>query len=190
MTNLMKAARLLLLDLASTFALLVVYFATHNMRLAAGCGIACGLIQIGRQFIKKRPIATMEYLSLGLVVVSATASLLTGDPRFIMLKPSLIYVAIGIVMLRPGWQNRYLPPVARETLSDVVYIFGFIWASLMFASAALNVVAALNFGIATWSAFMSLYTIVSKVGLFLVQYGVMRVVGARRSRTRVALVAS
>jgi intracellular septation protein A len=188
MTNLLKAARLLLLDMASTFALLVVYLATHNMKLAVGCGMAIGIIQIGREFIRKQPIDTMQYLSLVLVVVSGTASLLTGDPRFVMLKPSLIYVAIGIVMLRPGWQNRYLPPVVRETLPDVAYIFGFVWAALMFTSAALNIVAALSVSITTWSAFMSAYAIASKLGLFLIQYTVMRVIGARRHRTRTALV--
>ena len=187
MTNLMNAAKLLLLDLASTFVLLVVYLATHNMPLAVGCGMALGIIQIGRQFIKKQPIDTMQYLSLFLVVVSGTASLLTGDPRFVMLKPSLIYVAIGIVMLRPGWQNRYLPPIAREIVPDVAYSFGFVWAALMFASAVLNIVVALNFSVTTWSAFMSLYAIVSKLGLFLIQYTVMRATGARRSRARVAL---
>jgi len=187
MANLLKAASLLLLDMASTFALLVVYLATHNMKLAVGCGMAIGIIQIGREFIRKQPIDTMQYLSLFLVVVSGSASLLTGDPRFVMLKPSLIYIALGIVMLRPGWQNRYLPPVVRETIPDVATIFGFVWAALMFASAALNIVVALNFSVTTWSAFMSAYAIASKLGLFLIQYTVMRTITARRHRTPAAL---
>ncbi|HEY4174117.1 MAG TPA: septation protein IspZ [Rhodopila sp.] len=187
MTNLLKAAKLLLLDLASTFALVVVYLATNNMPLAAGCGMAVGIIQIGRQVVRKQPIDTMQYLSLVLVVASITASLLTGDPRFVMLKPSLIYIALGIVMLRPGWQNRYLPPIVQETIPDVAIIFGFVWAALMFASAVLNIVVALNFSVTTWSAFMSVYAIGSKLGLFLIQYTVMRSITTRRRRPPVAL---
>jgi intracellular septation protein len=190
MTNLLKSAKLLLLDMASTFALLVVYLATHNMPLAVGIGMAFGIIQIGWEFARKQPIDTMQYLSLFLVVGSGTAALLTGDPRFVMLKPSIIYTVVGIVMLRPGWQNRYLPPIALETVPDVAYIFGFVWAALMFASAALNIVVALNFSVTTWSAFMSLYAIVSKLGLFLIQYTVMRAIGVRRHRSQAVLAGS
>lgn len=97
-----------------------------------------------------------------------------------MVKPSLIYVIVGVVMLKPGWMNRYLPPAAMAVVPDVAFIFGFVWAGLMFFSAALNVFVALNFSVVAWSAFMSAYAIVSKAGLFLVGYGTMRYIGARR----------
>jgi intracellular septation protein len=94
-------------------------------------------------------------------------------------------------MLKPGWMNRYLPPIAQEIVPDIAFVFGFVWAALMFASAVLNAVVALNFGVATWSAVMSLYAIASKIGLFLIQYAVMRVIGVRRRRRgRMALAAS
>jgi intracellular septation protein len=190
MKNLLQAGRLLLLDLASTLALLAVFLLTRNIALSVGLGMALGIAQIGWQFFRKQPVDTMQYLSLFLVVASGTATLITGDARFVMLKPSLIYLIVGIVMLKPGWMNRYLPPIAQELVPDIAFIFGFIWAALMFASAMLNIVVAMNFGVATWSAFMSLYAIVSKIGLFLIQYAVMRVIGIRRRRTRMALAAS
>ena len=187
MKNLLRASKLLLLDMASTFVLLVVYLATKNMAVSVGCGMALGVGQIGWEYLRGKPIDTMQYLSLFLVLGSGTAVLLTGDPRFIMIKPSVIYSVVGIVMLRPGWLNRYLPPIAQELVPDVAYVFGFVWAGLMFASAVLNVVVALNFDVATWSAFMSVYAIVSKIGLFLIQYAVMRAITARRHRTPAAL---
>jgi hypothetical protein len=52
----------------------------------------------------------------------------------------------------------------------------------MFATAALNIVVALNFSIAAWSTFMSVFAIASKAGLFLVQYATMRAIGVRRRR--------
>jgi intracellular septation protein len=190
MKNLFQAAKLLLLDMASTFLLLVVYLATNNMPLAVALGMTLGIAQIGWEFLRKKPIDTMQYLSLFLVVGSGLATLITRDPRFVMMKPSFIYIVVGIVMLRPGWLNRYLPPIATEVVPDIAFIFGFVWAGLMFVSAAVNIVVALNFDIATWSAFMSLFAIVSKIGLFLVQYVVMRTIGIRRRRTQVALAAS
>jgi intracellular septation protein A len=187
MKNLLKAAQLLLLDMASTFVLLVVYLATKNMPVAVGFGMVLGVAQIGWEFVRKRPIDTMQYLSLFLVIGSGGAALLTGDPRFVMIKPSVIYTVVGIVMLKPGWLNRYLPPIAQELVPDVAFIFGFVWATLMFVSAALNIVVALNFSVTTWSAFMSAYAIVSKLGLFLIQYAAMRAIGVHRRRTQVVL---
>lgn len=88
-------------------------------------------------------------------------------------------------MLKPGWMNRYLPPVAMEIVPDIAVIFGYVWAGLMFFSAALNIFVALNFSVVAWSAFMSIYAIASKAALFLIAYATMRMIGIRR-RARMA----
>ena len=182
MKDLFAAAKLLLLDMASTVFFLVVFLLTKDIPLAVVLGVALGVAQIGWEFIRKRPIDTMQWLSLFLVVGAGTATLITNDPRFVMVKPSLIYLVVGIVMLKPGWMNRYLPPVAKELVPDIAFIFGFVWSGLMFFSAALNLIVALNFSVATWASFMSVYGIVSKLGLFLIQYATMRYIGIRRRR--------
>jgi intracellular septation protein len=182
MKNLFAAAKLLLLDLASTFFFLVVFLLTKNIPLSVALGVALGVAQIGWEFARKKPVDTMQWMSLFLVVGSGAATLLTNDPRFVMVKPSLIYVVVGVVMLKPGWMNRYLPPIANELVPDIAVIFGFVWAGLMFFSAALNVIVAVNFGVVTWASFMTVYGIVSKLGLFLIQYATMRYIGVRRRR--------
>jgi intracellular septation protein len=187
MSNLLQTAKLLLLDMASTFALLAVYLLTKSMPLAVGLGMTLGVFQIGWEYVRKRPIDTMQYLSLFLVLGSGGAALLTGNPRFVMIKPSVIYVAVGVVMLRPGWQNRYLPPIAQDLVPDLAFVFGFVWAALMFSSAALNVVVALNFSVMMWSAFMASYAFISKLGLMLIQYTTMRAIGVRRRRAQMVL---
>jgi intracellular septation protein A len=180
MRSLFAAAKLLLLDMASTFVFLLLFLLTKNLPLSVVVGMALGVAQIGWQLARKTPIDTMQWMSLCLVLGFGAATLITNDPRFIMVKPSLIYVIVGVVMLKPGWMNRYLPPAAMAVVPDVAFIFGFVWAGLMFFSAALNVVVALNFSVVTWSAFMSVYAIVSKAALFLIGYGTMRYIGARR----------
>ena len=99
----------------------------------------------------------------------------------------VIYLIVGIVMLKRGWMNRYLPPIALELVPDIAIIVGYAWSGLMFFSAGLNLVVALNFSVATWSAAMSIWGIASKLALFLVQYVTMRAVGGRRGRVRPGL---
>jgi intracellular septation protein len=182
MKDLLQAARLLLLDLASTVFFLILFLLTHNTLLSVALGVALGIIQIGIQFVRRKPIDTMEWLSLFLVIAAGTATLLTDDPRFVLLKPSVIYVIVGIVMLKPGWLNRYLPEIVKAVASDVAVIVGFVWAGLMFLSAAVNVVVALAASLQTWAVVMPVFGIVSKVIVFLSGFLILRFTTRRRIR--------
>jgi intracellular septation protein len=144
MNHLLHSARLLVSDLASTLLFLAVLLITKDLMLAVALGVGLGVVQIGWLMARRKPIDTMQWLSIGLVVASGLATMLTRDPRFVMLKPSVIYCIVGAYMLRPGWMNRYLPAIARQTVADLAYLFGFIWAGLMFVSAALNIALALT----------------------------------------------
>jgi len=187
MRDLLNAAKLLLLDLASTILFLVVYLLTHNTILAVSLGIALAFVQIGTQFVRENPINTMEWLSLFLVVTSGTATLLTSDPRFVLFKPSVIYVIVGVVMLKPGWLNRYLPDIARAVVPDVTEIVGFAWSGLMFVSAAVNAFVALTRSVETWAVVMPIYGIVTKAAALLAGFVALRVIARRRVRAMPAL---
>lgn len=189
MKSLFQAGKLLLLDMASTFFFLFLYLLTKNITLSVLLGMALGAVEIGWEFVRKKPIDTMQWMSLFLVLGAGTATLLTDDPRFVMIKPSVIYCVVGIVMLKRGWMNRYLPPVAIELIPDIATIFGYAWAGLMFFSAGLNLIVALNFSVMTWSKFMSTYAIVSKLALFLIGYATMRTIAVKR-RARLAAIPS
>jgi intracellular septation protein A len=180
MRNLFEAGKLLLLDMAATLFFLVIYLLTHNVPLSVVLGMALGTAQIGYRLARRKPIDTMQWMSLFLVLGAGAVTLITHDPRFVMIKPSVIYIIVGVVMLRRGWMNRYLPPIAIERVPDVAVVLGYVWSGLMFFSAVLNVIVALNFSVVTWSAAMSIYGIVSKAALFLIGYATMRIVGARR----------
>jgi intracellular septation protein len=187
MRDFLNAAKLLLLDLASTILFLVLFLLTHSIVLSVGFGIAVGLAQIGIKFVRRKPIDTMEWLSLFLVIAAGTATLLTDDPRFVLFKPSVIYTIVGVVMLKSGWMNRYLPPIARAVVPDVAVIVGFVWAGLMFVSAAVNALVALTCSVATWALVMPIFGVVSKVVVFLSGFAAMRIVGVRRVRAMPAL---
>ncbi len=186
MANLMHSARLLVSDFASTILFLVVLLITRDLMLAVALGVGLGIVQIGWMTLRRQKIDTMQWLSIGLVVVSGIATMLTSDPRFVMLKPTVIYCIVGAYMLKPGWMNRYMPPIAVQMVPDIVWMFGFVWAGLMFGSAVLNIVLALALDPISWSATMSIWGIASKVALFLFQYATMRLIGMRRGRAAAA----
>jgi intracellular septation protein A len=182
MKHFLDAARLLLLDLASTLFFLILFLLTHNMILSVGLGMALGVTQIAIQFVRREPVHVMEWLSLVLVIAVGTATLLTDDPRFMLFKPSVIYVIVGIVMLRAGWMNRYLPAIARAVASDVAVIVGFVWAGLMFVSAAVNAFVALAWGVPIWAVVMPVFGIVSKLAVFVAGFLAIRLTVIRRIR--------
>jgi len=182
--NLFEAGKLLLLDMAATLFFLALYLLTHSVTLAVVLGMALGVALIGWQLARRKPIDTMQWMSLFLVLGAGTVTLLTDDPRFVIIKPTVIYIVVGVVMLKRGWINRYMPPIALELVPDIAIILGYVWSGLMFFSAALNLIAALNFSVVTWSATMSIWGITSKLVLFLIGYATMRTIGPARYRRR------
>ena len=186
MRQLFASSRLLLLDMASTFLFLAVFLLTRSIALSVALGMALGVAQVGWEFARRKPVDVMQWMSFFIVLASGTAALITANPRFVMLKPTIIYCVVGVVMLRRGWMNRYLPPAAVEWVPDIAIIFGYAWAGLMFLSAALNLIAAMSFSVTAWSAFMSVWAVASKVALFLISYATMRYVGTRRHRAQMS----
>jgi len=166
MKNLLSAARVLALDLASTILFLAVYLLSDNLLLAVGLGMVLGAAQIAWQLHRKQQIGSLQWLSVVLVLASGTATLLTHDPTFVMLKR--------------GWMNRYLPERAAP-VADVATTFGYVWAAMMFGSAALNIALALSLEPKSWAAAMSAWGLASKIGLFLIQYATMTAIGRRRA---------
>jgi intracellular septation protein A len=182
MKDFFQASRVLLLDMASTLLFLAVYVLTDNLFLAVGIGMALGIGQIGWEAAHRRPVEALQWLSLVIILSSGAATFVTDSPLFVMLKPTVIYIVVGIVMLKRGWMNRYLPPIAQATVPDLGILFGYVWAGLMFFSAGLNILLALTLDTATWAAVKSVYAIASKALLFAIQYGVMKSTGIRRAR--------
>jgi intracellular septation protein len=179
MHPLLYAARPLLLDFLSTIVFLALVALKVDPTIAAGLAIAIGVGQVLFLKVTGRPVAPLQWMGLGLVLVFGTASLLTHDIRFLMVKPTIIYLLIGGVMLKRGWMLRYLPPAAAGHADDVMTAFGYVWAGLMLVTAVLNAIVAVAFT-AHWVAFMAIFPMVTKIALFAIQYGVTRAIVIRR----------
>lgn len=181
MYNLFYAGRPIIVD-----SLGVIFFAAlvalgMNPAQAAAIGVATTAGHVVLLKLLRRPVAPLQWMSLVLVLASGLATYATEDPRFVMVKPTLVYAAIGAVMLKPGWMLRYIPPVAKAHVEDVATIFGYVWAGLIFATGAANLVVALAFT-AWWPAFVATVPLASKLLLFAVQFAVTRRIARARIR--------
>lgn len=177
---LFHAGKWLLADLISTLVFSGLYAVTHSIALATGLGVAVGVGQIASEKIRGRPVDAMQWMSLALVVFFGAASLFTDDPRFVMIKPTLIYTLVGVTMLSRGWMLRYMTPVVLDHGGDAITAFGYIWSALMLASGALNLGLALHGDVRLWAWFVGVFPLGSKLGLFAVQYLVTRHIVRRR----------
>lgn len=157
--------------------------------LAAGAGIVPATVAgtvvavavVGYELARGNKVAALQWISLASVLLTAAATLFTGDPRFVMAKPTIVYLIVGTAMLRKGWLNRYIPPEQMEIVGDVMDRFGMIWSAMMFASAALNLIVALFFT-TWWPLFIGIFPLASKFGLFAVHIMVVHVVMQARLR--------
>jgi len=181
MKNFLYAVRPLVYDSLGIIVFAVLVMLDTDVLVAAVAGLVIAAAIVFLDLARRRPVPALQWISLLLMLVSTVATYLTNDPRFVMAKPSVVYLIVGCVMLKPGWMNRYVPEDSLPLIGDRMTLFGFVWAGLMFASAALNIGLALSLDAKTWAALMSGWGLFSKIGLFLIQYATMTAIGRRRA---------
>src|SRR5579859_4425594 len=103
MNGLLFAARPLISDFLPTIVFAVLVALKVDVRAATAAALLVGVAQVTVQVLLKRKVEMLQWASLGLVVVFGTLGVMTNDLRFLMVKPSIIYLAIGAVMLKRGW---------------------------------------------------------------------------------------
>ena len=173
-------------DFLSTILFAGIYFATGNIALATAVGIAGAIGQAIRARLKGSELGFMTWASLGLVIVLGTATLLTHDPRFVLVKPSIAHFTIGAIMLKRGWMLRYVPPIVAETIPEYVTVAGFAWAALMFALGLGTIAIAMTGDIKLWAIYVSFVAIGAKIAAFAIQYVSFRLLIISRRRERAA----
>lgn len=171
MSRLLRIARPVILDTLGVLVFAVLMALNVDVAVATLAGLVVALAVVGKELVRGRRVAALQWISLASVVVSSIATWLTHDPRFVMAKPSVLFAIVGIVMLRRGWMNRYVPADVLPRVQPEVVFFGYVWAALMLVSAVLNLVVAV-WHTASWPTFIAIYPAVSKAVLFCVQYAV------------------
>jgi intracellular septation protein A len=175
-------------DMFSTLVFLAVFALTGSALETTAIAIGVGIVQIGWEKWRKRPIAIMQWLSLSLVTIFGAASLLTHDNRFIMAKPTLIYFAVGTAMLKAGWMDRYLPEMVHANLSSGIIVgAGYAWSAMMFALGIGNILVLREYGRDNWILYNSVVPLASKFVAIGLQYLIFRTLVIRNLRRRATL---
>lgn len=174
--------RQLFSDFFSTIVFLVVYAATGDIIIATGVAIAGAIAQFIRAKLRSEKLDIMTWASLALVVVLGTATLLTKDPRFVLIKPSIAHFAIGAIMLRKDWMLRYSPPMVRDNIPHLATIAGYAWAVLMFVLGAGVIATAMTGDVKLWAFYVTVIAIGAKIVAFAIQYLVFRIAITRKLR--------
>ncbi|EGP07002.1 hypothetical protein CSIRO_3733 [Bradyrhizobiaceae bacterium SG-6C] len=182
--------RQLFTDFFSTIVFLVVYAATGDILIATAVAIVGAVAQFIRARVRNEKLDIMTWASLALVIVLGTATLLTKDPRFVLVKPSIAHFAIGAIMLRKDWMLRYSPPMVRDNIPHLATIAGYCWAVLMFILGAGVVATAMTGDVKLWAFYVTVIAIGAKVVAFATQYVVFRIAITRKLRAAAAAQAA
>jgi intracellular septation protein len=175
-------------DLFSSLLFAGLLAAGVNGQTATLIAMATGVAHVWLWLMLRKPIAPLQWASLGLVLVFGTAGLFLHDPRFLMAKPTVIYLILAVVMLKRGWMLRYMPPIAAGRSEGLMVAYGYAWAGLMGLTAGANLMIAVA-APAYWPLFKALWPLGSKLALFAMQYAHIRASTIRRVRAEMAQAA-
>ena len=177
----------ILRDLLSTILFVSLFLITGNIFWATGFGIALGVAQTAWMKLSGRPIGPLQWLSLMLITVFGMTTILTHNALFIKIKPTLVWIALGAVMLRRDWMAPYLPPIVTENLDDRLIVrAGYAWAALMFALAGLNLVVAFTMTTKFWAVYALVAPMTAQFALLSAQYLMFRKLVTDKIRARAA----
>ena len=185
MKNFLYAVRPLVYDSLGIIVFAVLVMLDTDVLVAAVAGLVIAAAIVFLDLARRRPVPALQWISLLLMLVSTVATYLTNDPRFVMAKPSVVYLIVGCVMLKPGWMNRYVPEDSLPLIGDRMTLFGFVWAGLMFLTALLNLIVAVWFT-ASRPEFIAVFPLASKIVLFLIHFAIIRMTARRRLAERQA----
>src|SRR3546814_20946129 len=98
----------------------------RSVLLVAGAGIVpatiagtfTALAAVGYELARGKKVAALQWISLASVLPTAAATLFTGDPRFVMAKPQIVFLIVGTVLLCTDWLKRYISPELHASVGD------------------------------------------------------------------------
>jgi intracellular septation protein len=180
--------RKLIADFLSTIVFLIVWAATGHVLIATGVAVASAIVSVVHAHLAGRKLDLMTWASLALVLVLGSATFLTQDARYVLIKPSIAHFALGAIMLKRGWMSRYTPPVVLDHAPELPVIAGYAWAILMFALGAGTIATAMTGDIRLWTLYVSVVAVGAKIIAFMLQFLLFRIVIRRRLARQSAAV--
>ena len=180
----LKALVPIVRDLLGTFVFVALFFFT-DIYIATAAGVSMVVAQTVWMRLRRKPIGALQWLSLVLISMFGGLTILLHRPHFIMIKPSLLWLALGVVMLRRVWVAPYLPPIVTENLDDHLIVrAGNIYAALMFSLSVANILVVWLATPKFWAVYALLGPTLAQAALLTVFYFCFRKQITERIRER------
>ncbi|MBK7470106.1 MAG: septation protein A [Betaproteobacteria bacterium] len=139
--------------------LFFIAFKWQGIYVATGVAIAAAVLQFAWMKLRGRTISTMQWISLGVIVVFGGATLLLQDDRFIRWKPTVLYWAcagtllVGRLFFNALWLQKVMPK-DELVLPEAVWIrLTWAWIAFFVAMGCLNLYVGFNYSLDTWANF-------------------------------------
>ena len=162
-------------------ALFFIVFKVYGIYAATAIAIVATVLQIAWMRYKNGRVDTMQWISLGVIVVFGGATLITQDETFIKWKPSVLYwlmcstLWIGYFVFKRNFIQSLMGS-QLELPQDVWGRLLHAWAAFFMLMGLVNIWVAYNFDTDTWvsyklfGGFGLMLVFVVLQGLFLSRY--------------------
>ncbi len=139
--------------------LFFVAFKWQGIYIATGVAIAAAVLQFAWMTVRGKPISTMQWISVGVIVVFGGATLLLHDDRFIRWKPTVLYwvcaatLLVGRVFFKAIWLQKVMPKEELVLPESVWIRLTWAWIVFFLAMGCLNLYVGFNYSLDTWANF-------------------------------------
>lgn len=146
-----------LFDLFPVILFFAAFYVTRDIYTATAVAMAATVAQVAFSWFKHRQVDTLQWVSLGLIVVLGGATLLLHDKAFIMWKPTVLYWVMGAGLLVSQWLGKQ-PLKAlmgkQLTLPEPVWKrLVLAWVAFFAGMGVLNLYVAFTFSEEVWVNF-------------------------------------
>jgi intracellular septation protein len=152
---------MLFMKLLIDFFPIILFFAAFKawgIYAATAVAIVATIVQIAYLRFKTGKVETMQWVSLGVIVVFGGATLLAHDENFIKWKPTVLYwlmggaLLVGLVLFKKNFIKSLMG--AQMQLPDSVWnTLNWAWTGFFAVMGVLNLWVAFNFDTDTWVNF-------------------------------------
>ncbi len=138
--------------------LFFIVFKLSDVFTATAVAILATVAQIAWLKYKIGKVETMQWVSLGVIVIFGGATLISHDETFIKFKPSVLYIVMSLALLigEYGFGKNFLKQLmsAQVQVEDRVWrVLVNAWGLFFIGMSALNLWVAYHFDTDTWVNF-------------------------------------
>lgn len=138
--------------------LFFIAYKNYDLYVATAVVIGATIVQVAYSWFKLRKVETMQWVTLGLMVVMGGATLYLQDEQFIKWKLTIIEWLFGAVLLGSQFIGKKtvmekMMGANLELPKKVWAILNFVWALFFIGIGTVNIYVMFNYDTETWVDF-------------------------------------